>query len=356
MASQTLGLENPLPAPPSPFKDGVQYAFDATTLKLIEACEYKYFLRTFGRWTRKDKSVHLRFGGLYATALEHYYKLVANGATSNEALVAVVWEALEATWDYSCHTCKGTGQVETDKEEARKALGFLGGTIDWATTDCSTCEGSGKDPNGGAPVPFDDPAKTRENLIRTIVWYVDQFENEEIKVMILANGKPALEYSFALPVENGVVFTGHIDRLVMYSDAPYVMDQKTTAQTIGPYYWNQFSPDTQMSMYTFAGKIIYDLPVKGVIIDAAEIKVGFSRFSRGFTFRSQGQLNEWYDDSMAHIENIQRATRKGHFPKRTTSCYLCEFREVCDQDPSVRNNVLRGDFIQGEQWNPLKPR
>lgn len=296
----------------SPFKDGLQYAFDSTSLKYIETCHRKYWYKMVQGWSKKHNSVHLLFGGWYATALEHYYKHRALGDTSNAALCKVVREALEATWD----------------------------------------------PETG-PWISDHNTKTRENLIRTIVWYVDQFENEKIEVVRLADGRPAVEHSFTLPVDDGILFAGHIDRLVNYADDLYVMDQKTTGSTLTPYYWDQFTPDTQVSMYTFAGKAIYNLPVRGMIIDAAQIAVGFSRFDRGFAFRSEGQLNEWYDSTMAHIRAIHESTARNFFPMNTTSCGNyggCEFRGICSKSPEVRERFLEGDFTKGEPWNPLKSR
>jgi hypothetical protein len=72
----------------------------------------------------------------------------------------------------------------------------------------------------------------------------------------------------------------------------YVMDQKTTGGTVGTYYFEQFSPNNQMSLYSWAGQAILRSPVRGVIIDAAQIAVNFTRFERGITTRSKDQLDE----------------------------------------------------------------
>jgi hypothetical protein len=311
------------PDPLSPFlPTGEQYAWDSTSIKLSEECLRKYQYTMIEGWRHRAPSAHLRFGAAYATALEHYYKWRAEGINSADALRMAVREALVATWEY------------------RKN------------------EGCFDIPGTGGPWESDHNLKNRENLIRTIVWYVDQFEDEPIKVHTLMNGKPAVEYSFRLEIDNGNLLCGHIDRLVEYSGDIYVMDQKTTGSTLTPRYFEQFSPDTQMSAYTFAGKVIYDAPVKGVIIDAAQIAVGFSRFERGFTFRTQKQLEEWYDGAMYHIEAAQTAVRENHFPMRTMSCGNyggCPFRGVCNKSPEHRENFLKADF-EKRPWNPLATR
>ena len=298
----------------SPFDStGAQFAWDSTSIKLAQECLYKYKLKMIDGWQYPNKSVHLLFGGWYASALETYHKLRAAGADFLPAVEQVVHEALIATWDH-----------ETDSP--------------W-TSDHST--------------------KTRDNLIRTIVWYLDQFEDDPAKTLILANGKPAVEFSFSIPVDSGLVFSGHFDRVVDYSGHNYIQDQKTTGTTLTTRFFDGFSPDTQMSMYTFAGKIAYSIPVHGVMIDAAQIAVGFSRFERGFTFRTEDQLNEWYDDTLASITTARQATHDQHFPMNPTACGNyggCEFRGICSKSRKVREQYLAATFVKDKPWNPLETR
>jgi hypothetical protein len=271
-------------------------------------------------WTHQFKNVHLTFGGHYATALEHYHKHRALGLSIDDALIEIVTEAMVNTWE-------------------------IVGSRD------------------GVPIgkPWDGmhTAKTRDNLIRSIVWYVDQFGDEDIKTVMLPDGKAAVEYSFKLEVDDGFVLCGHLDRLCDYGGAYYIMDQKTTGTTITPAFFNQFMPDTQMSLYTFAGKAIFDLPIKGVIIDAAQIAVGFTRFERGFTFRTDSQLDEWYSDIMLDIHRAREATRNNEFPMNPTACGNyggCEFRQVCSRSPEIREQFLKADFVKRTPWNPLEKR
>lgn len=324
--------------------DGIQFAWDSTSIKIAEECLYKYKLKMLDGWTPHRRSVHLDFGGWYASALEHFHKYRTEGMSHDDALAQVVLEALEASWVYpDCKRCDGTGLVLKQDEPP----------------ECDDCGGSGKTYEGGEPWVSDHSAKTRANLIRTIIWYSEQFADDPCVTVILSNGKPAVEYSFRLEADNGIMLSGHMDRLVDYGGAVYVQDQKTTGSTITPRYFEQWSPDTQMSLYTFAGKAIFGIPVKGVIIDAAQIAVGFSRFERGFTFRDDPQLNEWYDSAMAHIERARKATREQHFPMTTTSCNNyggCQFRHVCSKSPEVRDRFLEADFVRGERWDPLSPR
>lgn len=319
-------------------EQGRQFAWDATSLKLADECLRKYQYKMIQGWTSKNRSVHLEFGSHFATALEHYYKWRDLGRTSEEALSNVVREALVNTWEY-----------EWTKEPPTAITGFLTKVVDEVEYFSF----------GGAPVIWLHAAKTRENLIRSIIWYVDQFENETITVVKLADGRPAVEYSFSLPVDEGLTFTGHIDRLVEYSGEVYAMDQKTTGSTIAQNFFAGFSPDHQMSMYTFAGQIVYGSLVKGVIIDGAQIAVGFTRFERGFTFRTSAQLEEWYEQAIGVALRARLAVEQDKFPQNPTACGNyggCEFRSVCSRSPDVRPNFLAADFVQGPRWDPLLRR
>ena len=164
----------------------IQFGWDSTSIKLAEECLRKYQLKMLEGWQPETLSVHLRFGQHYATALEHYYKRRAAGEDYDTAVLGVVEEALVDTWDH-----------ELDAEGNR-----IAGT--------------------GTPWHSEHNTKTRENLIRTIVWYLDQFQEDVATTLILSDGTPAVEYSFALPVDNGIIFSGHIDRVVEYAGAPYV--------------------------------------------------------------------------------------------------------------------------------------
>lgn len=294
------------------FKDGVQYVWDSTSLGLAEKCPKLYEYRMIRSIVPKEAKVDLLFGGLYASALEHYYKHRAEGKTLDEALVLIVMETLRKTW----------------------------------------IEGQG-------PVPFAHASKTRVNLIRSIVWYIDEFgeENENVpRTHILQNGKPAVELSFALELAPGIMYAGHLDRLVEYGGSLYWMDQKTTKSTLGQYYVDQFTPDNQFTGYTWAGQIAFHSVIKGGIVDAAQIAVGFTAFARYFISRSQDMIDEWVDDTIEYVQWMQEHTRRNYFPRNRTACFNCSYRILCSVPPTMRETYLKSHFEQVSNWEPAVPR
>jgi hypothetical protein len=295
----------------------VQYAYDSTTLGWLKECPRKYYYATIVGWRPKGEAVNLRFGSLYHGALELYDRRVANGASPEDAILDAIHYCLRETWD------------------------------------------------NGAPWVSDHNSKTRENLIRSVVWYLDQFgASDPAKTIILSNGKPAVELSFKLNLNWGpqpdmpYLLCGHLDRLVEYSSGTYAADRKTTGTTITPSYFEQYDPDNQMSLYTLAAKVIYNTPIKGVIIDAAQIAVGFTRFARGFTYRTEAQVEEWLVDLRFWFQQQAYFAEKDYWPMNDRSCHKyggCPFRKVCSKSPEQRDIWLKSDY-EIVPWNPLRPR
>ena len=297
------------------FENGLQFAWDGTSLELAQTCLRKYYYSMIRGISPKHKSVHLTFGGIYASALEAFYKFRANGDDYDTALLNTVHLALVESWD---------------KE-------------------------------GGHPVAFDHSAKTRYNLIRTIVWYLEQYGREKDGAMStyhLTSGKPAVELSFTLEFSDDILYCGHLDRVVNFGGGLYVMDQKTTGGTLGQWFAKSFNTSNQMSGYSLAGTTILGSPVRGVIIDAAQIAVNFTRFDRYITTRTKAQLEEWRRSSLYTIELARSATALNEFPMNLTACGNyggCPFEPLCSRDPGVRENFIKSDYVE-HNWDPLKAR
>jgi len=272
------------------------------------------------QWRGRGESIHLEYGILYHEALETYDRMKLEGGMSHEDAVKwVVRDLLTRTWR------------------------------------------DGKPWRGAADLPPDDKAslKSRENLIRTVVWYLSKFRDDPAQTLIHpGTGKPMVELHFQFEIEGGYSLCGYLDRVVEFQEQPFVMDRKTTTSTLGSYYFDQYDPDNQMSLYTVASQIAFHTPVKGVIVDAAQIAVGFSRFVRSFVFKTADQIDEWMKDLYVWLEQAQRYAERGYWPQNDKSCHKyggCAFREICSKSPSVRDRFLDTHF-ERQPWNPLVPR
>lgn len=302
------------PTSPSPFSSilpRLQVAWDSTSLGLLLECPRKYFYQMIMGFQPKGTSIHLSFGIAYHKAMEIYHHALAAGADFEEAL----------------------------------QLG---------TMFCLTFD-EGRDR---------DSYKNKLTLTRSFIWHCEKYHNDPCQTVILANGKPAVEYSFrfALPVDSPegdpFLYCGHLDRLVIYNGSPFFLDYKTTKSQLTDYYFDGFSPNTQFSGYNVATQVVLGEPAKGGIVDAAQLQVNGSRFERRTVRRTNGQVEEWFDNTAFYLRQAQRYAEEDFYPMNEKSCGNyggCAFRSICSKDPSVRDPFLKGDFERWE-WNPLEIR
>lgn len=293
----------------------LQLFWDSVSLGALKTCPRYYQYVIVEGWQPKRKSVHLDFGIWMHSGRERYYHSKAAGSTHDEAVLAAVDYALKATWN--------------------KVL-----SRPWAS---------------------DDPNKNRFTLIRSLVWYLDHWEHDPLETVILANGKPAVELSFRLATEihsaagEAFALAGHLDRLGRMGDHIYISDLKTSKHTLDQNYFAQFSPDNQMSLYPLAVSIVYELPVAGMILDAVQVAVSFSRFNRAPIPRSESQLEEWYQAFGLYMQSAELYARARFWPQNDKACFRCDFREICAKPPAVRGLWLKADFVK-RIWNPLETR
>lgn len=303
---------------PSPFlASGLQYAFDSTSLGWLMECARKYQYAMLESWRSKSESVHLRFGQLYHSALEMFDKRRAQGADHEDIIREVtLWVMLE-TWDY-----------ETGKP--------------WTT---------------------DHNLKTRETLVRSVIWYMDKFKDDPAKTLVFPDGKAAVELSFRFDLPFNIegqpyILSGHMDRIVEWAGDIWATDRKTSSGVLNQKYFADYKPDAQMSIYTLATQVVFSIPAKGVLIDAVQIGVGFSAFGRGVTYRTEEELEEDLKDIEYWLDRAVFYHNAGYWPKNPKSCHKyggCQFLAVCSKAPSVRSRFLESDFVK-HPWNPLEAR
>ena len=295
------------------FHAGFQFAWDSTSLSLFKACPRKYQLTILQGWAPRSESIHLTFGILYHKVLEVYDHMKAVGKSHDESCIAAIKYIMVASKDWNS----------------------------------------------------DDPNKNRFTLVRSAIWYFEQFKEDHFKTIILANGKPAVELSFRFSLDitaphgESYLYSGHLDRLATDPQGDiFVMDRKTTKSTISSNFFDKFNPNNQMSGYTTGAKITFHQPVKGVVIDGAQIAVGFTRFARGFSLRTPDQLDEWLDEVHYFIKTAEAMRRQDFFPKNDTACDMyggCHFRDICNKSRGQRERWLAADYAR-RYWDPLATR
>lgn len=314
---EDMGLSNPdfVEKSPSPFIEGthIQFAFDATSLEYAKRCGQLYKYKMIDGYNSIEENVHLRWGAEMHLAFHNYHLLRADGIDHNEAVFHVIREVLYSTEDWNP----------------------------------------------------DHKYKNKEFLIRTVIRYLDKYEHDPAVTLILANGKPASEVSFRYELDYGpvegqpYVLCGHLDRVVDFNGEIFFEDYKSSTTTPSDWYWNQFHPHNQMSMYVLACQVVFQTTIKGGIIDNIQLMMDDTRCTRGFTYRTNEELEEWLVDLKYWLGQVRQWAETGHYPKNDTACEKyggCKFREICNKSPHVRERFLKSNFVKAEPWNPLKPR
>lgn len=126
----------------------LQWCYDSVSLKLLQGCLRKYDYKLLQGWQWSDLPPALAWGRDFHTCAETYHKCRAYGL-----------------------------DFETAVRRTARLAALLGERL----------------------VSF-DTSRTKETLIRSVVWYLDEYKDDPLKTAILPSGKPAVELSFMLPI------------------------------------------------------------------------------------------------------------------------------------------------------------
>ena len=333
---------------------GIQLAFDTGSTAALKKCPRFHQLSIIEGWQKKRENVHLRFGLIAHSTRETYDRAKVSGDSHEIAVRKAIRYCLEASGSRrDALLCKDCGW-----------------TTAYSPTTMMICLACNSEDvvlhkSHFFPWKSDDSHKNRRNLIRTMVWYFDYYKNAPEKTVILADGTPAVElwFRFELPLQapdgTDYILTGHLDRLVEISGMRLFQDLKTTKSTINDKFFLKFNPDNQVSQYTAGGRIAFDIPILGGIIDAAQVAVNFTNFLRsGPITLTKDQIDEWLRDVQHWIKKAEEYAADGYWPMNDTACHQyggCDFRGICNKDPASRRQHLLTKFEQ-VSWNPLKDR
>jgi hypothetical protein len=286
---------------------GLQLQVNSSSLGPFKTCPRKYYYEVIQGLETPERSVHLTFGTLMHQGIALYEKWKLNEVDHEQALLFTIEWALKATWNKQLNRPWSSGH----------------------------------------------PNKNRASLIRSLVWYLDHWnEVESYKPIKLKNGEAAIELSFEINTGlehegEQISFIGKLDRLVKLNDSKYVFDTKTTEWAIDTNFFKKYSPDNQFSLYTLAGKVAFNEPLKGLIADAIQIGAQFTRMNRGLIERSDETLDEWLIDARWHLRSMIDCAKHEYWPQNDRNCGHfggCQFREICSMSPIAREVWLDKGF------------
>lgn len=298
---------------------GLQLAVDSTSLGEFKTCPRKYLLGIILGYQSRGENVHLTFGLLVHGGIERFHHAKAQGQDHDSALSFALDWVLKETWD--------------------RVL--------------------------GRPWSSGDSNKNRLTLVRTLVWYLDQYGEDALVTSIRSDGKPAVELSFSFDsghtsraTGEPILFCGHLDRLATMNGVPYIPDCKTTKHQLDPRYWAQFNPSNQFGMYDLAGAVALGQPSKGIIVDGMQILVNSTKFARFLISKDEATREEWLEGAGWWLAGMESCAERRSWPMNDKACSMyggCQFQEICSRSPNARQQWLDAKFAR-RTWDPLQRR
>jgi hypothetical protein len=126
----------------------LQWVYDSTSLMLLQGCLRKYNFRLLQGWQQRELPPPLAWGRDFHTCKETYHKCIAVGLDHETAVLRTTKLAMLL---------------------GERLLSL-------------------------------DTSRTKETLVRSVVWYLEEYKDDPLKTALLPDGSPAVELSFMLPV------------------------------------------------------------------------------------------------------------------------------------------------------------
>lgn len=285
---------------------------DSTIRAAFVACPQKAFLEYFLHWKPRMESVDLVAGKAFAAGIEATIKAYyENNEPDLDTCIAYGARALITEWrDYE----PPEGHV--------KQLDRMVGALD---------------------------SYFRNYGIATD--YIQPYIHE---------GKPAVEFSFALPIPgtkhpvtgDPILYTGRFDMLGLYNNMLFVRDEKTTKQ-LGPTWPKNWKMRSQITGYCWAARE-YGFPVAGALIRGVSILKNSYGHAESIQYRDDWFIERWLEQLRRDVERMVQCWEEGYWDydldTACTSYGGCMFQDACSaKDPTreLENNFTR------RVWDPL---
>jgi hypothetical protein len=248
-------------------------------------------------------------------------------------------------------------------------------------------------------LPYIPPAEDYRNfdrMIELVQEYGKTYPFESFDIMRLPEGRPFVEFPFALPlgeldlggqtfwvqdmvhdsdgnlVKRGdwyqktintikIIWMGRIDLVYTYNGGIYIMDHKSSSMATN---MAEFEIAHQFYGYKWAVEVILQQQVTGVVINRVVVRKP-SRTGTPFTFErkliayQEGLAKEWKVDMLHIVSDFIGMIQRGYMPKHTAWCVgkfgTCQFHKVCSLDsPEQRQVMLESGEYEDNTWSPLK--
>jgi len=207
-------------------------------------------------------------------------------------------------------------------------------------------------------------AKSLDRLIEAFSYYFLAFPlaTDPVQPYVGRNGKPMVEFSFALPLdterllhpETGepIIYAGRADMIATYAGSLSVYDDKTTS-ALGASWANQWNRRSQFTAYSWAARE-YGIPVSQVVVRGIAILKTTINHAQAITVRTPHHILEWHEQMVRDIQRAIQCWKDGYWDVNLADACSsyggCQFAQACmSNDPTP---WLEGQFVR-KVWDPV---
>lgn len=286
--------------------------WDSTMLSSAKSCWNKFFNEYIMHWKPKDLSVHLHAGASFASGLE-----AARAAFYVEGKSAADSEAL------------GLGKLLTH----------------YGDFECPA-----------------DSAKSAARMAGAMEFYFDNYPlgADGANPITLASGKRGIEISFSEPLPlahpvtgDPLLYCGRLDMAAHYAQGLFVEDDKTTSQ-LGATWSKQWDLRSQFTGYCWGLWKCAGIKPNGVLVRGVSILKTKYDTQQAITYRSDAQIEEWYQVTLDTIQEALARWKSGYWRKTLDHACSeyggCAFRQPC---LSPNPQPWLETYFERRLWNPL---
>lgn len=293
-------------------------------------CKRKYFYNFVKNIRPRFGSTALRYGVTWHAGLEAFYQHIKdNGWTRDGSAIEIVTKAMQHEWT-----------LATEGQE------------------------------------FYSDYRTLENCMRAFLMYLGHFSYDEHMLKVIDVEKefrilmtPTEEEQALYPHLSPFLFTGKRDLKVELDGRKWIMEHKTTGQSIQQQA-HRLHRSAQIMGYTYAENRIEqdEEPAEGCLIALHSINAYKSKttgsygepkfdFLRVPQIFSDNDIAQWRLSFMSVAQEIQIATEANNFPMCHDACFNfgnCPYLPLCEQAQSqdLHDIPITDAFKIGEEWNP----
>ncbi len=292
---------------------------DSSTLSTWRSCRRKYFWSTISSLYPLGKSVHLIAGGAMAAGMEAARRLAFSGSgnhpPSHHEMLEVAFKAFCGEW--------------------------------------------------GDYIPPDDSAKSFATVFQALSFYLQHYppKTDPIQPYISADGNPAVEFTFSIPLEvahpesgDPILFVGRFDMLGSYNGLPCIVDEKTTGK-MGSGSW---ALRGQFMGYCWACQQM-GLPVNVAVVREIGLYAKDYRIQQHMEQYPQHLVERWANQLRYDVYEMVDAYKSLRDPEHTDINYPFNFADACTAygGCSFQNLCLAKDptsyfsSFSHYRWNPL---